>query len=123
MIRGQKDERLGVRVSSEHLLVLEARAALCGLTLSDYVREMLEKSWGSRLAKAHRPYVGIAGILLEISPKLVNLSSRQNLSSYDVNQIEETLNKLNSVLDQIAERMALDQERELNADNEKETFE
>jgi hypothetical protein len=118
-----RDNHLTVRVSSDELLVIDARAMLSGVDRSEFVRQMIEKSWAARLAKAHRPYVGLSGILLEISPKLVKLNSRQTLSGYESKQLEDTLKKLDFVLDKITERMALDQERELNADNEEETFE
>lgn len=122
-VNANRDMYLTVRVSSDEQLIVDARAMLAGVDRSEYVRQMIEKSWGVRLAKAHRPYVGIAGMLLEISPKLVKLASRQDLSGYDAKLLDETLKKLDSVLDQITERMAIDQERELNADNEKEAFE
>lgn len=118
-----RDDHLTVRVSSEELLTIDARAMLSGVDRSEFIRQMIEKSWNNRLAKAHRPYVGIAGVLLEISTKLVSLVSRSNLSNYDLMQIKETTKKLDDVLGVITERMALDQEVELNADNEEEAFE
>ena len=118
-----RDDHLTVRISSDELLTIDARAMLSGVDRSEFVRQMIEKSWNKRLAKAHRPYVGIAGGLLEISTKLVSLVSRSSLSNYDVTQIKETAKKLDDILATIAERMALDQEDKLNANNEEEAFE
>jgi predicted DNA binding CopG/RHH family protein len=36
----QKDARFDVRVSMEQLMVIEARALLCGVNRSEYVRSM-----------------------------------------------------------------------------------
>ena len=117
-----KDAKLVVRMSVEELLILDARAFLSGLSRSDYVRNMIDKSWGFRLAKAHRAYVPISSSLLDISAKLKKIYSRDNLHEYEKKRLKDTCDKLDLVLDQIMERMALDQEVLLRADNEEETF-
>jgi len=117
-----KDAKLVVRMSVEELLILDARAFLSGLSRSDYARNMIEKSWGFRLAKTHRPYVPISSSLLDISAKLLKIYSRNNLHEFEKERLKETCDKLSLVLDQIMERMALDQEVLLRADNEEETF-
>lgn len=123
MVDEPKDYRLTVRITDSQALALDSRALLSGVTRSDFVREMIEKGWGSRLAKSHRPYVGITGLLLEISSKLDRIKSRHTLSSVDTQNLESVVNKLDSVLNDLTVRMARDQEELLNADNEKETFE
>jgi hypothetical protein len=117
-----KDATLVVRMSVEELLVLDARAFLSGVSRSDYVRNMVDKSWGNRLAKAHRPYVAISSSLLNISAKLLKISSRESLHDFEKERLMKTCEKLNLVLDQIMDRMVIDQEALLNADNEEEAF-
>ena len=118
-----KDYRLTVRITDSQALALDARALLSGVSRSDFVRGMIEKSWAARLAKAHRPYVPLASILLEISTKLGSIVDRSSFSNYDAQVLEKTAEKLNSVLDSLVDRLAHDQEVVFNADNEKETFE
>jgi hypothetical protein len=118
-----RDAHLTVRVTDDELLTIDARAMLSGIDRSEFVRQMIDKSWGLRLAKAHRPYVGIAGVLLDISSKLSAIKARDIALPGDVVQLEKLSLKLDSVLDKIIERVAADQERELNADHEEETFE
>ncbi|MBE1427337.1 hypothetical protein H4684_004030 [Desulfomicrobium macestii] len=118
-----KDKYLTIRTNDEELMIIEARAYLAGVSRSDFVRGMIEKSWGNRLAKAHRPYVAIAGVLLDVSNKLLKIASHEKLSEIEKKQLLKTSQKLDIVLDQITERMALDQEASLSADNEEEAFE
>lgn len=119
----QKDARVDIRVSMEQLLAIEAQALMSGLNRSEFVRSMINKSWGSRLAKAHRPYVSIASILIDISAKLVRISSGEKLSMVEKQRLEETRQKLDSVLDSLIERMANDQLEAVNVDHEEEAFE
>jgi hypothetical protein len=119
----QKDARFDVRVSMEQLMVIEARALLCGVNRSEYVRSMLDKSWETNHAKSHRPYVAIASLLLEISAKMAKVCAKQSLTEIDKIRLEEACKKLTLVLDNIIDRMALDQEAKLRADSEEETFE
>jgi len=123
MIKSQvKDLYLTVRIDSEELMIIEARAFLAGLSRSDYVRNMIDKSWGNRLAKAHRPYVPIASILLDISANLRELSSRQNFLEAHERMVLDACQKIENVLDRIIDKMALDQEVALDANHEEETF-
>jgi hypothetical protein len=103
-------------------MIIEARAFLAGLSRSDYVRNMIDKSWGNRLAKAHRPYVPIASILLDISANLRELSSRQNFLEAHERMVLDACQKIENVLDRIIDKMALDQEVALDANHEEETF-
>lgn len=119
----QKDARFDVRVSMEQLMVIEARALLCGLKRSEYVRCMIDKSWETNHAKSHRPYVAIASLLLEISAKLAKICAKESIAEIDKIRLEDAYKKLILVLDKIIDRMALDQEEKLRADSEKETFE
>ena len=119
----QKDARVDIRVSMEQLLAIEAQALMSGLNRSDFVRSMINKSWGNRLAKAHRPYVSIVSVLIDISAKLVHFSSRETLSTMDKERLEETRQKLDNILGLLIERMAIDQEEGIDADHEEEAFE
>jgi len=118
-----KDRNLNVRVSSEQLLVIDAKACLSGTTRSNFVINMINERWATRLAKAHRPYVSIAGNLLEISKKIKSLQSRKIWSDIDQRELDIVVVKLNDTLTNLINRIAADQEVDLNDRNEKETFE
>lgn len=118
-----KDRYLNVRVSSEQLLVIDAKACLSGTTRSEFVINMINERWTNRLAKAHRPYVSIAGILLEISQKIKSLQSRKIWSDIDQRELDIVVVNLNDTLTNLINRIAADQEVDLNDRNEKETFE
>jgi hypothetical protein len=119
----QKDAKVDIRISSEQLLAIDAQAFMSGVSRSDFMRCMINKSWANRLAKPHRPYVSIVSLLIDISTKLTDLYSRETISNYDQEGLENTQKKLNTVLDQIIERMALDQEGLLSDNNEETAFE
>ena len=118
-----KDRFLNIRVSSEQLLVIDARATRAGTSRSDFVLNMINERWAKRLAKAHRPYVPIAGILLEISRKIQTLKSRKIWSDIDQKELDLLVVKLNDTLTNLINRIAADQEVSLDDRDEKETFE
>jgi hypothetical protein len=118
-----KDRYLTVRVSSEQLLVIDAKASLSGTTRSDFVLNMINERWANRLAKAHRPYVSIAGSLLEISQKIKSLQSRKIWSDIDQRELDIVVVNLNDALTNLINRIAADQEVDLDDRDEKETFE
>jgi hypothetical protein len=118
-----KDRYLNVRVSSEQLFAIDAKACLSGTTRSNFVINMINERWATRLAKAHRPYVSIAGNLLEISKKIKSLQSRKIWSDIDQRELDIVVVKLNDTLTNLINRIAADQEVDLNDRNEKETFE
>jgi len=118
-----RDTNLVIRASHEELMIIDARAFLAGVSRSDFVRNMIDKSWGNRLAKAHRPYVQISGLLQDVSAKLLAIASHVDINDFERKKLLDTNEKLGLVLDQIMERMALDQEVALSVSNEEEAFE
>lgn len=118
-----KDKNLNIRVSCEQLLVIDAKAILSGTSRSDFVLNMIDERWAKRLAKAHRPYVPIAGILLEISKKINSLKSRKIWSDIEQKELDIVVAHLNDTLTNLVNRIAADQEASLNDRYEEETFE
>lgn len=105
----EKDSKLDIRMSLEQVLAIEARAFMSGVNRCDFVRNMIEKSWATRLAKPHRAYVPMASVLLEISAKIGSLVQKDSLSDVDRQTLHSNLEKLNEVLLKLTQRVAQDQ--------------
>jgi hypothetical protein len=67
--------------------------------------------------------VQISGLLQDVSAKLLAIASRVDIHDFERKKLLDTYDKLSLVLDQIMERMVLDQEVALSASNEEEAFE
>lgn len=119
----RRSELLGVKVTPKEMLVIESHAILEGLTKSDYIRDVIEQSWGKSSSKKIQPFLAITGQMLIVSHQLDVLRCRKDLRENDQVELSKVMGRLEDVLDKLTDIIARDQEAELNVDNEEEDFE
>jgi hypothetical protein len=118
-----RTELLGVKVTPKEMLIIESHAALNGVTKSTYIRDLLRQAWAGKRLRKYQPYVAIAGQLLLASRQLDKLLAYTSTPDLTRLNIEKTMQNIDTILLSLTDRIAVDQEADLNDNNEEETFE